>query len=119
MPGEIDRHPPEGCSCQLLNLQRAKPSNGLDFDGWSSWGGHAVHSDKDHLWHGYFSLMARKCTLGAYRTNSGSVAATAAEVDGPYQVAAPAQPDAAANWANALNPSWIQASLYPTKSSSN
>ena len=72
-----------GANCTYLNLQPAKPANGLNYDGWSSWGGHAVRSDADGKWHGFFSLMAGKCTLGAYRTNSGSVAATATEVDGP------------------------------------
>ena len=103
-----------GNSCHLLNLQRAKPSNGLDYDGWSSWGGHAVRSDTDQLWHGYFSLMAGECTLGAYRTNSGSVAATAAAVDGPYTVKAPAQPDAAANWAVAPPSHCTQIKRHPS-----
>ena len=60
-----------------------------------------MRSGRDSLWHGFFSLMARECTLNSYRTNSGSVAATALEVDGPYEMAQPSQPDAPANWAAA------------------
>jgi hypothetical protein len=92
-----------GPSCRLLNLQPARPVNGLDYEGWSSWGGHAVSVKRgpkgDRQWYGFFSLMAERCTLGAYRSNSGSVAATSVQVDGPYAVREATQPDAAANWA--------------------
>ena len=36
-----------GQNCALLNLARAAPANGLNISGWSTWGGHAVHGDKD------------------------------------------------------------------------
>ena len=54
-----------GHNCTLLNLAPAKPVNGLDIDGWSTWGGHPVLSEDDGLWHGFFSLMAAECTLRA------------------------------------------------------
>ena len=102
-----------GANCTLLNLQPAKEQNGLNIDGWSTWGGHAVRDEADNSWRGFFSLMASKCTLGAYSTNSGSVAAVAAEVDGPYTVADPAQPDAPANWAVAPPSHCTQIKRHP------
>eukprot|EP01051_Picozoa_sp_SAG22_P010511 SAG22_NODE_950_length_6352_cov_23.892212_6_plen_558_part_00 len=103
-----------GANCTLLNLQPAKPANGFDIEGWSSWGGHAVHNTKGGKWHGFFSLMARSCTLGAYRTNSGSVAATATDVDGPYILADPAQPDSESNWAVAPPSHCTQIKRHPS-----
>ena len=73
-----------------------------------------MRSGRDSLWHGFFSLMARECTLNSYRTNSGSVAATAPEVDGPYEMAQPSQPDAPANWAVAPPSHCTQIKRHPS-----
>ena len=103
-----------GANCALLNLQPAKQQNGLNYDGWSSWGGHPVFDETDNCWRGFFSLMADKCTLGAYRTNSGSVAAVAKEVDGPYTLADTTKPDAAGNWAVAPPSHCTQVKRHPS-----
>ena len=103
-----------GGNCTLLNLQRARPGNGFDLTGlktgsdtfhgshwrgWSSWGGHAVFdsTNNSHPWVGVFSLMARGCGLHAYHSNSESVVATAQQVDGPYVLQEPDNPDSPAN----------------------
>jgi hypothetical protein len=103
-----------GATCTLLNLQPARQQNGLNYEGWSSWGGHAVFDDTDSTWRGFFSLMAAECTLGAYRTNSGSVAAVAKEVDGPYTLANPTKPDAIGNWAVAPPSHCTQIKRHPS-----
>ena len=68
-----------GSHCALLNLQRAKVENGFDLNATSTstWGGHAVTAEPNSTakgWVGHFSLITGQCTLGAYRTNSESVA---------------------------------------------
>ena len=103
-----------GQNCALLNLARAAPANGLNISGWSTWGGHAVHGDKDGEWHGFFSLIAGKCGLNAYRTNSGSVAATATSPIGPYNLANPSHPDSSSNWAVAPPSHCTQIKRHPS-----
>ena len=103
-----------GKTCALLNLARASPTNGLNISGWSTWGGHAVRSDEDDLWHGFFSLIGGECTLNAYRSNSGSVFATATSAEGPYKLANPAQPDSSSNWAVAPPSHCTQIKRHPS-----
>lgn len=105
-----------GSNCTLLNLQPAKAGNGFDltelrtggdtfhgakWTGWSSWGGHAVYDNStaagDAPWVGVFSLMARGCGLHDYHSNSESVIATAKEVDGPFVLNDPDNPDSPTN----------------------
>ena len=101
-----------GHNCTLLNLAPARHGNGFDLSGlssggdsfhgprwtgWSSWGGHAVRDDNSSGWVGVFSLMARGCGLHDYHSNSESVIATAPEVDGPYTLVDPTNPDAPGN----------------------
>ncbi len=101
-----------GSNCTLLNLQPAKSGNGFDLSGlstggdsfhgsswtgWSSWGGHAVYDNRTSSWVGVFSLMARGCGLHDYHSNSESVITTSKEVDGPFQLVDPTQPDARVN----------------------
>lgn len=52
-----------GPQCDLLNL--AAPANenaGLQVPGYYSWGGHALLSPTDGLYHGLFSFMCRHAT---------------------------------------------------------
>ncbi|CAK0821634.1 unnamed protein product, partial [Prorocentrum cordatum] len=88
-----------GGNCTLLNLARARRNNGFNMTGlgWSSWGGHAVPDEQANGWVGLFSLMADKCGLRDYHSNSESIMAFAQEVDGPYTLREPSDPDAAAN----------------------
>lgn len=120
-----------GESCALLNLARARPQNGFDLTslqsggdsfhgnrwrGWSSWGGHAVYDETNAStpWVGVFSLMARGCGLHAYHSNSESVIATAKEVDGPYLLEDPSDPDAPANVAVAAPSHCTQIKRHPS-----
>ena len=81
-----------GPRCDLLNLQRASPHNGLQVSGYHSWGGHSVRDDAG-LYHGFFSFMCRHATLSEWTTKSSIYRATATAPDGPYSpVALVAQP---------------------------
>jgi len=74
-----------GPRCDLLNLQRAAPDNGLQVPSYFSWGGHAVESGG--AFHLFASFMCRHATLGEWTTKSSIWRATSAAPDGPYALA--------------------------------
>ena len=46
-----------------MSLRRAKPDNGMQYNGTHTWGGHALKDPTDDKWVGYFSYMAGGCDL--------------------------------------------------------
>jgi hypothetical protein len=77
-----------GAQCDLLNLAPAvDPNAGLQPPGYYAWGGHALQSPTDNLYHGLFSFMCRHATLGEWTTKSSIWHATSPSPTGPYELA--------------------------------
>ena len=76
-----------GAQCDLLNLAPPADENaGLQVPGYYAWGGHALLSPSDGLYHGLFSFMCRHATLAEWTTKSSIWHATAMSPAGPYSL---------------------------------
>lgn len=76
-----------GAQCDLLNLAPPADENaGLQVPEYYAWGGHALLSPSDGLYHGLFSFMCRHATLAEWTTKSSIWHATSTTPAGPYSL---------------------------------
>ena len=75
-----------GPHCSALDVQPVDAAQGFNrlAESTSSWGGSAIFSEEDGLWHLIFSRMLGNCTLSAWQTNSACWHATSNSPEGPF-----------------------------------